>query len=64
MKKGAAALGRGRIVTKEQAAPLVTNLMHWLYGVSCGVAYGVASRRVRPDPAAGPVAAAYATLER
>jgi uncharacterized membrane protein YagU involved in acid resistance len=52
VKKGATALGRGQIVTKEQV-PLVTNVMHWLYGTSWGVAYGVAARRLRPDPVAG-----------
>jgi hypothetical protein len=42
----------GRRVTKQQA-PLLTNALHWLYGISWGVAYGTAAAVVRPSAAAG-----------
>ena len=47
----------------------MTNVMHWLYGVSWGGFYGAAAGRARPDPVAGGLAlgtgvwgAAYAQL--
>jgi hypothetical protein len=38
-KKAADALGKGRRITKKQV-PLLTNVMHWAYGVGWGAAYG------------------------
>src|SRR3954468_23714231 len=38
-KRAADALGQGRRFTREDV-PLLTNAMHWLYGVSWGVLYG------------------------
>jgi hypothetical protein len=52
VKKAAEAAGRGGAVTKAQV-PLLTNLMHWLYGVGWGVVYGVAARGDAADPLAG-----------
>ena len=43
MKKAAEAVGHGRDVTKKHV-PLITNLMHWGYGLWWGTAYGVAAR--------------------
>ena len=42
-KKAADALGQGTRFTRQDV-PFLTNAMHWLYGVSWGVLYGV----VRP----------------
>jgi hypothetical protein len=54
-KKAAEAVGKGRKVTKKHV-PLLTNVMHWGYGVWWGTAYGVLAHAVRPDPrAAGPL---------
>src|SRR3954454_16156432 len=39
-KKLADALGVGRRLTKQQV-PLVTNVMHWAYGIGWGVVYGL-----------------------
>jgi uncharacterized membrane protein YagU involved in acid resistance len=68
VKRAADAVGKGRRVTKQQV-PIVTNAMHWLYGVSWGLAYGLAARKLRPSAVAGGVglgstvwAAAYAEL--
>jgi hypothetical protein len=68
VKKAAEAVGHGRDVTKKHV-PLITNLMHWGYGLWWGTAYGVAARSLGPNPAtAGPVlgvgvwTAAYAEL--
>ena len=68
VKKAAEAVGKGRSVTKRDV-PLVTNAMHWGYGLSWGIAYGLAARRLRPSPLAGAAAlgggvwaAAYAEL--
>jgi uncharacterized membrane protein YagU involved in acid resistance len=55
VKKGADALDRGRSVTKQQV-PLLTNLVHWLYGASWGAAYGLAARSLRPRPVAAAAA--------
>jgi pimeloyl-ACP methyl ester carboxylesterase len=67
-KRIADAIGQGRRVTREDV-PLLTNAMHWLYGVSWGAFYGVAAGATRPDPVAGGIAfgagvwgAAYAEL--
>jgi hypothetical protein len=67
-KKAAAAVGKGRSITKDDV-PLVTNAVHWLYGLTWGLAYGVAARSLRPGPVAGGIglgttvwAAAYAEL--
>jgi hypothetical protein len=67
-KKAAEAVGKGRRVTKKQV-PLLTNLMHWGYGIWWGTAYGVVAHTLRPHPAAaGPAlgvgvwAASYAEL--
>jgi hypothetical protein len=58
VKKAADAVGKGRSVTKQDV-PRVTNAMHWIYGLTWGVVYGLAARQLRPQPAAG--AAALAT---
>jgi pimeloyl-ACP methyl ester carboxylesterase len=54
-KKIADAVGQGRRLTRENV-PLLTNAMHWLYGVSWGAFYGVAAAAARPDPVAGGLA--------
>jgi hypothetical protein len=68
VKKAAEAVGHGRDVTKKHV-PLITNLMHWGYGLWWGTAYGLTARATNPNPvAAGPVlgigvwTAAYAEL--
>jgi hypothetical protein len=38
-KRAADAVGLGRRLTREDV-PLLTNVMHWLYGVSWGALYG------------------------
>jgi hypothetical protein len=43
VKKAAAAVGHGRDVTKKHV-PLITNVMHWGYGLWWGTAYGVAAQ--------------------
>jgi uncharacterized membrane protein YagU involved in acid resistance len=67
-KKAADAVGEGRRITKKDV-PLVTNVLHWAYGISWGVAYAAAARAVAPSPVAGGAAfgtgvwlAAYAEL--
>ncbi|HZP72431.1 MAG TPA: DUF1440 domain-containing protein [Gaiellaceae bacterium] len=66
-KKAADAVGEGRRFTREDV-PMLTNAMHWLYGIGWGVVYGVLARN-RPSPVASGVvfglgvwAAAYAEL--
>jgi hypothetical protein len=54
-KKAADAIGQGRRLTREDV-PLVTNVMHWLYGITWGVFYGMAAGKAHPDPVAGGVA--------
>jgi hypothetical protein len=41
-KKAADAVGHGGRFTREHV-PLLTNAMHWLYGVSWGAVYGLAA---------------------
>jgi hypothetical protein len=54
-KKAAEAVGKGRKVTKKDV-PLLTNVMHWGYGISWGAAYGALAHAARPDPrVAGPL---------
>jgi uncharacterized membrane protein YagU involved in acid resistance len=48
-KRAADALGKGRRVTKKQV-PLLTNAMHWAYGVTWGAAYGLVASVVEPAP--------------
>ena len=43
-KKAAEAVGQGRRFTREDV-PMLTNAMHWLYGVSWGAAYGLVGGR-------------------
>src|SRR3954471_1148781 len=50
-KKAADAVGHGRRFTREDV-PLLTNVMHWLYGVSWGAFYGAAAGRNLSDPVA------------
>jgi len=38
-KRAADAVGKGRKITKKQV-PLLTNVLHWAYGVGWGAAYG------------------------
>jgi hypothetical protein len=53
-KKLADLVGEGRRLTREDV-PLLTNAMHWFYGVGWGGAYGLAVGRSAPDPLiAGP----------
>jgi hypothetical protein len=53
-KKLADAVGEGRRFTREDV-PLLTNVMHWLYGVGWGGVYGLAAGRSAPHPLlAGP----------
>jgi hypothetical protein len=48
-KRVADAFGKGRRVTKKQV-PLLTNALHWAYGVSWGAAYGLVAAVVEPAP--------------
>jgi hypothetical protein len=48
-KKVADAVGLGRRLTREEV-PLLTDVMHWLYGVGWGALYGAAVGRRAPDP--------------
>jgi hypothetical protein len=59
-KKAADAVGQGRRFTREDV-PRLTNAMHWLYGITWGVAYAA---RPTPGPAfgAGVWATSYAEL--
>ena len=68
VKKAAEAVGHGRDVTKKQV-PVITNVMHWGYGLGWGTAYGVAARSLGSNPVtAGPLlgfgvwSASYAQL--
>ena len=54
-KKAADVVGQGTRFTRQDV-PLLTNAMHWLYGVSWGVFYGAAAGVARPDPVAGGIA--------
>ena len=54
-KKAAHALGQGRRFTREDV-PLLTNAMHWLYGIGWGTFYGLGAGRTSPDPVAGGIA--------
>ena len=67
-KKAADAVGQGSRFTREDV-PLLTNAMHWLYGIGWGTFYGLGAGQTRPDPVAGGLAfgtgvwgAAYAEL--
>jgi hypothetical protein len=67
-KKAADAVGQGSRVTREDV-PLLTNAMHWLYGIGWGTFYSLGAGRTQPDPVAGGLAfgtgvwgAAYAEL--
>jgi hypothetical protein len=67
-KKAADAVGQGGRLTREDV-PLLTNALHWLYGIGWGTFYGLGAGDTRPDPAAGGLAfgtgvwvAAYAGL--
>ena len=51
-KKAADAVGEGRRITKQDV-PLVTNAMHWGYGIVWGIAYGLAARTFKVKPAVG-----------
>jgi uncharacterized membrane protein YagU involved in acid resistance len=54
-KKTAEAVGQGRRLTREDV-PLLTNAMHWLYGIAWGAVYGVAAGAAKPDPVGGGLA--------
>jgi hypothetical protein len=54
-KKAVDALGQGNRFTREDV-PLLTDVMHWLYGISWGAFYGVAAGATKPDPVAGGLA--------
>jgi hypothetical protein len=54
-KKAADALGQGNRLTCEDV-PLLTDVMHWLYGISWGAFYGVAAGATKPDPITGGLA--------
>ena len=54
-KKAADAVGEGSRVTREDV-PLLTNALHWLYGIGCGTFYGLGAGQTRPDPVAGGLA--------
>jgi uncharacterized membrane protein YagU involved in acid resistance len=51
-KRAADAAGQGRRVSREDV-PLLTNVVHWLYGIGWGVAYAGAADRLRPSAPAG-----------
>jgi hypothetical protein len=68
VKKAAEAVGEGDRITKKDV-PLVTNAVHWLYGITWGAVYGAAVGGRQVDPVAGGAvfgtgvwAAAYAEL--
>jgi hypothetical protein len=46
-KKVADGIGQGRRITREDV-PLLTNVMHWLYGIGWGVLYGLVADRDHP----------------
>ena len=54
-KKAADAVGEGSRVTREDV-PLLTNALHWLYGIGWGTFYGLGAGQTRPDPVAGGLA--------
>jgi hypothetical protein len=54
-KKAADAIGQGSRFTRKDV-PLLTNAMHWLYGVSWGALYGLVAGARQPDPVGGGVA--------
>ncbi|MBA3843367.1 MAG: hypothetical protein H0X39_12290 [Actinobacteria bacterium] len=54
-KKAAGAVGQGDRFTREDV-PLLTNVMHWLYGVGWGTFYGVAAGGRGADPVGGGIA--------
>ncbi len=67
-KKAAEAVGEGRRFTREDV-PMLTNVMHWLYGIGWGAVYAATAGRREPRPLAGGLvfglavwAAAYAEL--
>ncbi len=51
-RKLARAVGQGRRFTREDV-PMLTNAMHWLYGVSWGALYGMAAGAAPPPVAGG-----------
>jgi hypothetical protein len=54
-KKAADAIGQGQRLRREHV-PLVTNVMHWLYGITWGAFYGLAARTAYSDPVVGGLA--------
>jgi hypothetical protein len=52
VKKAAEAVGHGRDVTKKDV-PAITNALHWAYGTSWGIVYGLIARRAAPRAASG-----------
>jgi len=48
-KKAAHAVGQGARLTREDV-PLLTNAMHWLYGIGWGTFYGLGAGQTQPDP--------------
>lgn len=48
-KRAAELAGRPRAVTKQDV-PLVTNVVHWTYGVGWGLLYAATAGRSRPAP--------------
>jgi uncharacterized membrane protein YagU involved in acid resistance len=68
VKKAADLAGQGGRLTKADV-PLLTNAVHWLYGLTWGIGYAAVAQRLRPNPIAGAVglgtaiwASAYAEL--
>jgi hypothetical protein len=54
-KKAADAIGQGSHVAREDV-PLLTNALHWLYGIAWGTFYGLGAGRTHPDPVGGGLA--------
>jgi hypothetical protein len=52
VKRAADAVGEGHRLTKDDV-PLLANTMHWTYGTTLGVLYGLAARLLRPRPLLG-----------
>jgi hypothetical protein len=48
-KKLAKAVGQGKRV-KRKRVPLLTNVLHWLYGIAWGAIYGATAGRRAADP--------------
>jgi hypothetical protein len=51
-KRAAELVGHGSKVTRDDV-PRLTNVVHWLYGLTWGLGYGLVAGRLRPSTLAG-----------